>query len=229
MTANGSGSTFRVELLLHSLKEIQQEKNCLESKLAERRSKRRELENLIDIENNKLSQMKEGHEKMQETMKVAQLKEAQTQSLANSIEESNQHMRENIDELNRKLIMEKQRHSDSVGNFEKQLSDIVNHLINARSFYEDSALKKVIGETEFHKTNLQSKAEVCHQDHLDLQQQLANVSACNKLRKYQDIPLEFRKEIRALFKEENAASKGLLRRKKEKLKEIEEKVASLKK
>lgn len=118
--------------------------------------------------------------------------------------------------------------------------------------------------------------EVCHQDHLDLQQQLANVSACNKLRKYQDIPLEFRKEIRlvsalctlcslvhsinlnkekpgaemfytkfncdiygliklmlcifrALFKEENAASKGLLRRKKEKLKEIEEKVASLKK
>lgn len=224
MSGSNSGPTFRVDLLLHSLKEIQQEKNCLENKLAERRSKRRELENLLDIENNKFSQMKEGHEKMQETMKVAQLKEAQTQSLANRMEESNQEMRESIKELNKKLMIEKERQTENVENFQKELSDIANHLINARSFYEDSSLNQVIGEAEFHKTDIQSKVVNCHQEYLDLQQRLENLSLHNKPCGYEDIPMEFRKEIWAMFKEENAAAKELLKRKREKLQTIKEEI-----
>nr|XP_034328258.1 spindle pole body-associated protein CIK1-like [Crassostrea gigas] len=224
----GNSSTFRVDLLLHSLKEIQQEKNCLEHKLAERRSRRRELENLLDIENNKFTQMKEGHEKLQETMKVAQLKETQTQSMANRLEESNQQKRKNIDELNRKLSAEKEKQLQNVENFEKELADIANQLMNARTFYDDSSLNKGISETEFYKSELQNKVENCQQEHLDLQQRLQTLSINDRITDLPDIPMELRKEIWALFKDENMDAKDLLKGKKESLQQISQKLTTLK-
>ncbi|XP_052703391.1 uncharacterized protein LOC128179813 [Crassostrea angulata] len=224
----GNSSTFRVDLLLHSLKEIQQEKNCLEHKLAERRSRRRELENLLDIENNKFTQMKEGHEKLQETMKVAQLKETQTQSMANRLEESNQQKRKNIDELNRKLSAEKEKQLQNVENFEKELADIANQLMNARTFYDDSSLNKGISETEFYKSELQNKVENCQQEHFDLQQRLQTLSINDRITDLPDIPMELRKEIWALFKDENTDAKDLLKRKKESLQQISQKLTTLK-
>ncbi|XP_022340481.2 uncharacterized protein LOC111135066 [Crassostrea virginica] len=224
----GHTSAFRVDLLLHSLKEIQQEKNCLENKLAERRSQRRELENLLDIENNKLTQMKEGHEKLQETMKVAQLKETQTQAMANRLEDSNLQMRKNIGELNQNLSTEKERQLQNLEKFEKELSDIANQLICARQFYDDAFLTKEIGETEFHKSDLQSNVASCHQEQLDLQEKLHKLSESSKINDYQDIPIELRREIENLFKEENLAAKELLRGKRVMLQQMSEKLASLK-
>lgn len=172
--------------------------------------------------------MKEGHEKLQETMKVAQLKETQTQSMANRLEESNQQKRKNIDELNRKLSAEKEKQLQNVENFEKELADIANQLMNARTFYDDSSLNKGISETEFYKSELQNKVENCQQEHLDLQQRLQTLSINDRITDLPDIPMELRKEIWALFKDENTDAKDLLKRKKESLQQISQKLTTLK-
>lgn len=89
-------------------------------------------------------------------------------------------------------------------------------------------MNKGISETEFYKSELQNKVENCQQEHLDLQQRLQTLSINDRITDLPDIPMELRKEIWALFKDENTDAKDLLKRKKESLQQISQKLTSLK-
>ncbi|KAL5004361.1 hypothetical protein ScPMuIL_017817 [Solemya velum] len=150
---------FRVDALLHSLKELQNEKNCLEQKLNEQREKRRELEKSLNSVNAKYLQVSDINTKMVETLKVAQHKEAQAQSMANSLEETNTSQREQIDVLNNKIENEKANQFQEIQTFENQLSQITEELKICREFYSEIHLEGEISDVQKKKTEFGEKIE----------------------------------------------------------------------
>ncbi|KAK3586546.1 hypothetical protein CHS0354_022678 [Potamilus streckersoni] len=206
-----SGSSVRLECLLHSLKEVQHEKTCLEHKLNEKRSKRQELESSVQGVNTKLMQVKDVHCKMLETMKVAQHKVEETQSQADSLDEANQSKRKSLKDLNNKIEAEKQKQAEEVSKFEEELSAITDQLRQAKKYYTDHNLERHIWDTVERQHGIETQdegfeAEIEHLSHL-----VADLMKERKQCWNEDLPLEVRKQICYLFQQENEALHSYLR------------------
>ncbi|CAC5418356.1 unnamed protein product [Mytilus coruscus] len=196
--------SFKVETLLASLKEIQQEKSYLEQKLNERRNRRRQLEQELESVNGKYLQIKDVHTKMNETLKVAQHKVSQTQSLADSLDDRNEYYKKSIEDLNQKLNVEKKGQMEEVTQFEENLSLVSDNLCSARTVFTDENLQNCLTEAE----NIEKKL---HERVISYQNSLLGMEAeFDKLKinpkqepYYSDIPVELRRDMWLLFQDEH--------------------------
>ncbi|ESP05008.1 hypothetical protein LOTGIDRAFT_156257 [Lottia gigantea] len=216
---------FRVETLLHNLKELQNEKTCLEQKLNEQRRKRRDAERHFEMVNMKWMQVSDMHQKMNETLKVAQLKVSQTQAQADSLEASNNKKREKIADLNKTIESEKQKQDKEVVKFEEELSKVSNMLMNARNFHQDENLESEYQKLESLQKEIINEKKCLSSEMENLSQVLETLTIEQKQDlDYPDITEDNRRTIWNLFKEENLKSKEFLEKKKQELEDVHTKL-----
>ncbi|KAK6194520.1 hypothetical protein SNE40_000142 [Patella caerulea] len=204
-------NNFRVESLLHSLKEVQNEKCCMERKLTEQRNKRRNMEREFETVNMKLIQVTDIHHKMMETMKIAQLKVSQTQAQADSLEEGNEKRRGKIADLNRRIEREKEKQNTEVAKFEEELSELASKLMTARNCHKDDHLEETLKNLESEKRQLGKHKNLLKSEVDKLAQTLESITLQQRLGvDYPDINEETRRQIWQLFKEEHCECKDYL-------------------
>ncbi|XP_025079330.1 centrosomal protein of 135 kDa-like isoform X2 [Pomacea canaliculata] len=139
---------IRFESLIHSLHELQNEKNCLEQRFNEKKTQSENLEKQVEQCNVKLFQAREMYQKMLETQKVAQQKVAQTQAQVDCMHESNKVFSDKIKDLNIKIKEERERASKNVQDFDKHMSALADSLVSARKFYKTEVLQQRVQEIE---------------------------------------------------------------------------------
>ncbi|XP_064615462.1 uncharacterized protein LOC135479521 [Liolophura sinensis] len=204
-----AGPVFKVDNLVNNLKELQQEKSCLEQKLNELRDKRRKLESLVATVKTKHAQVSDTNAKMMETLKVAQHKVMQTQTQANSLENSNTEKRATIANLNEKIENEKLLQLEQVQDFEKNLGTISADLNQARHFFTEDNLETEISGASEKIRDIDNKVMVSTSEVDNLSEELQKLSLRQSGTGDTDIygvSLEERRQIWNMLQEENDSS-----------------------
>ncbi|XP_053404746.1 uncharacterized protein LOC123553857 [Mercenaria mercenaria] len=143
-----------MESLTLSLKEVQKAKGSLECRLNEKRQRRRNIESVLETVNSKLSQVRDIHTKMTETMKIAQHKVAQTQAQSDSMESSNEEKRHTLQSINQQIKDLQDQKTSDMHTFEDELSKMAKQMKNAKDFYTEEKLLEKISESK-HVTSQQ--------------------------------------------------------------------------
>ncbi|BFZ00822.1 hypothetical protein BsWGS_03861 [Bradybaena similaris] len=153
------GPHVRMESLFFSLKELQNEKICVEQKLHEVKLKRHSLEQEIGHVTSKCNHVQEKHRRMSEILAVAQQKVDQTMATALSLQADIEQSRPKLDELQNAIEAEKKLQLQKIEEFETSLLKISSQLFSARDFYKTCNLKNEINNTHKAQIELEHQAD----------------------------------------------------------------------
>ncbi|XP_029208917.2 structural maintenance of chromosomes protein 1A-like isoform X2 [Acropora millepora] len=143
-TTSSSSPNFRIDVIVSSLRELQQEKERLQQLCSEESARCRSLELKLDACQAKYFQSKERNLKMLETVNAAKQKVLQTQIQANRLKELNDGKRAKIEELHKEINEEMKKEQTELGAFEEKLSELTNQFRNARNYYAEENVQREI-------------------------------------------------------------------------------------
>ncbi|XP_060597277.1 uncharacterized protein LOC132751159 [Ruditapes philippinarum] len=159
-----------MESLTLSLKDVQKAKCNLESRLNEKRRSRKNIENVLETVNSKLTQIKNIHTKMTETLKIAQHKVAQTQAQSDSMEKSNGEKRQALQSVNQQIKHLQDSRTNEIHKFEEELSKMAKQMVNSKDAYTDkNLLVKIAGRKSEYEQLLQ-KSRKLEQEKVNMSQ-----------------------------------------------------------
>ncbi|KAK3753697.1 hypothetical protein RRG08_038344 [Elysia crispata] len=150
---------LRVENLVYTLKELQNEKACLEQKLQEQDMKKHSLEKSLEQESNKCAHVQEKHRRMAGTFAVAQQKVDTTLTTCMSLQEEIELIKPEMEKLQQSIQEEKRQQHKNIKEFEEALSEISAQLFQARNFYKKTTLQDETALAMKVAMELESKAE----------------------------------------------------------------------
>ena len=161
-----------IELLFNTARDLQKERQVLEQRLKERRSRRTQLESSLERLRTKYHQVKDVNTKMTETLKVAQYKVMETQNQLRLLEETNIQKRASLSELNAQLKMEKESQHRAREDFEHKLARMAEMLIDAKNAHTDVTLKSELSAVTLGTKKHDHKSDQKRQDILETELQL---------------------------------------------------------
>lgn len=159
-----------MESLTFSLKDVQKAKCNLESRLNEKRRTRKNIENVLETVNSKLTQIKNIHTKMTETLKIAQHKVAQTQAHSDSMEKSNGEKRQALQSVNQQIKHLQDSRTNEIHKFEEELSKMAKQMVNSKDAYTDKKLLQKIAEKKTEYQQLLQKSHKLEQEKVNMSQ-----------------------------------------------------------
>ncbi|CAG5135270.1 unnamed protein product [Candidula unifasciata] len=142
------GQQVRIESLFFNLKELQNEKACVEQKLHEVKLKRHSLEQEIEHAASKCSHAQDKHRRMSEILAVARQKVEQTMATSLSLQADIEQSRPKLDQLQDAIEAEKKLQLLKLEEFETSLLGMSSQLFSARDFYKNSNLQNEINSTQ---------------------------------------------------------------------------------
>lgn len=152
------GGNIRVENLIYTLKELQNEKVCLEQKLQEQDLQKQSLEQTLEQESNKCAHVQEKHRRMAGTFAVAQQKVDTTLTACVNLQEEIEKLKPQMELLQQAIAEEKKQQRRNIEAFEAALGEISAELFHARSFYKKDALQNQINLAKKEAGELEHKA-----------------------------------------------------------------------
>ncbi|XP_028515500.1 uncharacterized protein LOC110241012 isoform X6 [Exaiptasia diaphana] len=139
---------FRVDVIFNSLKELEREKELLESRLAEQKRKCKALEEQVEAAHVKCITAGERMIRMKDNVDVAKQKMSRTSEQAKKLEQLNEEKRYVISQLNQSIKDVNQKQIEETESLKDQLSDLAEKFRNARNYYKDEALQSEISRWE---------------------------------------------------------------------------------
>ncbi|XP_068736963.1 synaptonemal complex central element protein 1-like isoform X1 [Montipora capricornis] len=142
--AGSSSPNFRIDVIVNSLRELQQEKERLQQHCNEERARCKSLEMKLDACQVKYFQSKERNCKMLETVNAAKQKVLQTQIQANRLKELNDEKGVKIQELRKEISEEIKKEQTELAMFEEQLFQLTDKFRNAKNYYTEENVQQEI-------------------------------------------------------------------------------------
>ncbi|XP_048588257.1 synaptonemal complex central element protein 1 [Nematostella vectensis] len=154
-----SSPEFRVDVIFHSLKELQHEKQLLEARLQEQKEKLQEVEALLEAADSRYRQCSERHVKMVETVHVAKEKVLQSENQAKRLNELNGNKQQKVQELNRRIKEVEAMEDEEYKSFEERLEGLTDKIRSAKTYYTTENLESEIQHWSTTRDETDKKAE----------------------------------------------------------------------
>ncbi|XP_072033005.1 uncharacterized protein [Amphiura filiformis] len=146
------------DLMVSTIRELQQEKARQEKTLTDLRRTRTQLERKSEAGIRELHLVKEKNEKLMETLKIAEHKLELSQKELDRQQIRNKDLECKIDALSKEIEEEKDRQQREVEDFQTKLAQLADQFIQAKTYYMDNNLAKEMSSIKKTKNSMENEA-----------------------------------------------------------------------